>query len=378
MATKKSAEKSWDVVVIGGGVMGCGTAFELARHGVRTLVLERSVPGAEASSAAAGILGAQVESHGDGPLFELALHSRKLYPKWADSLAEETGIDVEFRPSGVLLVAYDAKAQATALRERSFQKKRGCSLEALRGTALKQAAPALGPDVHGALRFREDARIDPPKLLRALRIGAERRGVTFRSGVLAKRVVTSEGRAEGVLLDNGQTIHAGKVVVAAGSWSSLVEGVPMPAGGVVPARGQIVQLDLPVPVFEPVLFGPKCYLVPRDDGRVLIGSTLEFVGYRREVTAVAVRDLLDAAIRLVPTLAQATLGNTWSNFRPYTQDAAPFIGEAETRGLLLATGHYRNGILLAPATAALVTSLVLGKKPALKLEHWSPRRESPQ
>ena len=374
MARKKASEEAWDVVIIGGGIMGCGTAFELARKGVRTLVLERSVPGAEASSAAAGILGAQIESHADGALFELALHSRKLYPEWARALADATGIDVEYRRSGVLRVAYDDASQAKTLREHGFQKKRGCALEALRGAALKRAVPALGPEARAAVRFAEDARIDPPKLLRALRIAAERHGAQFRSGALVKRVVANDGRAEGVLLDNGDVVRARKVVVAAGSWSSLVEGVPLPQGGVIPARGQIVELNLPAPVFEPVLFGPKCYLVPRDDGRVLIGSTLEFVGYRREVTAVAVRDLLDAAIRLVPALAQATLGNTWSNFRPYTQDAAPFIGEAAVEGLLLATGHYRNGILLAPATASLIAALVLGKKPALKLDEWSPRR----
>lgn len=371
---KRKQSSSWDVVIVGGGIMGCGTAFELARQGVRTLVLERSVPGAEASSAAAGILGAQVESHADGPLFELALYSRGLYPEWAGALAAATGIDVEYRASGVMRVAFDGKAQAKAVREYAFQKKRGCALLSLSGAELRQSVPALSGDAHAALRFEDDARIDPPKLLKALRIAAERKGATFRSGALVKRVTVQNKRARGVLLDDGSEIEGGTVVVAAGSWSSLVDGVPLPEGGVVPARGQIVELLLPAPAFEPVLFGPKCYLVPRDDGRVLVGSTLEFVGYRREVTAVAVRDLLDAAISLVPSLAQATLGKTWSNFRPYTQDALPFIGEGDVRGLLLATGHYRNGILLAPATAAIVSALVLGKKPAIALEAWSPKR----
>ncbi|HET9930814.1 MAG TPA: FAD-dependent oxidoreductase, partial [Polyangiaceae bacterium] len=293
---------------------------------------------------------------------------------WARALSEATGIDVEFRRSGVLRVAFEDESQAKTLSEHGFQKKHGCKLEALRGAALKRAVPALGPDARAAVRFAEDGRIDPPKLLRALRIAAERHGAEFRSGALVKRVVTSEGRADGVLLDSGDVIKANKVVVAAGSWSSLVDGVALPEGGVIPARGQIVELNLSAPVFEPVLFGPKCYLVPRDDGRVLVGSTLEFVGYRREVTAIAVRDLLDAAIQLVPALARATLGSTWSNFRPYTKDGAPFIGEAAIEGILFATGHYRNGILLAPATASLVAALVLGKKPALKLDAWSPRR----
>jgi glycine oxidase len=150
----------------------------------------------------------------------------------------------------------------------------------------------------------------------------------------------------------------------------------LPEGGVIPARGQIVELLLPTPAFKPVLFGPKCYLVPRDDGRVLVGSTLEFVGYRKEVTATAVRNLLDAALQLVPALGEATLNGAWSSFRPYTKDALPWIGEAATKGLLLATGHYRNGILLAPVTAEIITALVLGKPSPLALDALSPLRRA--
>jgi glycine oxidase len=359
---------------VGGGVMGCGAAFELSERGVRVLVLERSVPGAEASSAAAGILGAQVESHADGPLFELALKSRALYPAWARALAAETGIDVELRPSGVLRVAFDATSQARSVREYAFQRKHGCRLERLDERALRQAVPALSDAAKAAVHFPDDARIDPAKLLRALRIAAERRGVTFRSGTLVKRVSVEKNRVLGVLLDDGTLVRSDNVVVAAGSWSSLLDGVPMPSGGVIPARGQIVELSLPVPAFQSVLFGPKCYLVPRDDGRVLVGSTLEFVGYRREVTAIAVRDLLAAAIHLVPSLSEASLGKAWSSFRPYTKDERPIIGQAEISGLLLATGHYRNGILLAPITSAIVAALVLGQEPPLALDAWSPHR----
>ncbi|MGC4090938.1 MAG: glycine oxidase ThiO [Polyangiaceae bacterium] len=373
---KQRADQAWDVVVIGAGIMGTGTAFELTRHGLRVLVLERSVPGAEASSAAAGILGAQVEAHADGPSFELSLFSRSLYPSWATALAATTGIDVELRGSGVMRVAFDAKSAARTRREHAFQRRHGCRVEALKQPELAQAVPALSPEAQAALAFPDDARIDPPKLLRALRIAAERQGAQFRSGTLVRRVESDGKRVRGVLLDDGTLVRGGHVVVAAGSWSSLVEGVPLPKGGVVPARGQIVELTLPTPAFEPVLFGPGCYLVPRDDGRVLIGSTLEFVGYQRDVTAQAVRDLLDAALRLVPCLAQASLGRSWSNFRPYTQDMQPIIGEAHLRGLLLATGHYRNGILLAPATAALIKALVLGEKPPLALDPWSPKRRA--
>jgi glycine oxidase len=363
----RTRERAWDVVIVGGGIMGCGTAWELARRGARVVVLERSVPGAEASSAAAGILGAQAEAHAEGPLFELSLRSLALYPNWAKALFDSTGIDVELRPSGVLRVSLQANAARKAAREVAFQKKRGCRVELLDAKRLRAELPLISAEAQGAVAFPDDARIDPPRLLRALRIAAERASVEFRSGAWARRVAVEQKRARGVALDDGSVVRGGHVVVAAGSWSSLIEGMQLPEGGVIPARGQIVEL-------MPVVFGPNCYLVPRDDGRVLIGSTLEFVGYRKEVTAAAVRNLLDAALRLVPALADATLNGAWSSFRPYTKDALPWIGEAATKGLLLATGHYRNGILLAPVTAEIITALVLGEPSPLALEALSPQR----
>jgi len=369
----RAAEPSVDVAVIGGGVIGCACAWELARAGARVLVLERSVPGAEASSAAAGILGAQVEGHAPGPLFELSLRSRALYPRWARALATETGIDVEFRRSGVLRVAPTAPSLRALAEQHAFQRRAACRVEVLSRREVARRVPALAANA-GAVAFADDARVDPPKLLRALHIAAERRGVRFRSGTYVRRVLVEEGRTRGVLLDDGTRVSAEHVVVAAGSWSSLVEGVPLPAGGVLPARGQIVELTLPAPLTSWVVFGPGCYLVPRDDGRTLVGSTLEFVGYRREVTAGAVRDLLGAAIALMPELASATLSGTWSSFRPYVKDGLPALGAAGVPGLWLATGHYRNGILLAPVTAAIVRALVLGRRPPLELAAFSPRR----
>ncbi len=367
-------ERTWDAVIVGGGIMGLGAAFELARERARVLVLERSVPGAEASSAAAGILGAQVEAHQDGPTFELALRSRARYAAWARALHEASGIDIELRPSGVVRVAFDAADARKTAREHGFQRRHGCRLESLDHDALRELLPSVTLEAKAGLHFPDDARVDPPKLLGALRIAAERSGASFESGALVKRIVSKGHRVEGVLLDNGSLVRGRNVVVAAGSWSSLVEGVPLPEGGVIPARGQIVELLLPVPLFQQVVFGPKCYLVPRDDGRVLIGSTLEFVGYRREVTASAVRNLLDAAIHLVPKLGDATLGRSWSNFRPYTKDTLPLIGCAGAEGLLLATGHYRNGILLAPVTAEIIAALVFGRAPPLEIGAFSPLR----
>ncbi|HEY3497936.1 MAG TPA: glycine oxidase ThiO [Polyangiaceae bacterium] len=359
------------VVVVGGGVMGSACAWELAQRGFSVVVLERSVPGAEASSAAAGILGAQVEAHAEGPLARLNGASRRLYPGWVRALGRATGMDVEYRECGVLEVRFGTARVRALLRERAFQKPPPRRLDA---RALHRREPSLSEKLGGGVLFAGDARVDPRLLFRALHVAAARAGVSFRSGAYVRRVVETRGRASGVLLDDGSVVRGDHVLVAAGSWTSLVEGTGLSPSAVVPARGQILELTCPEPLLGSVVFGPGAYLVPRDDGRVLVGSTLEFVGYRREVTAGAARDLLAAAIRIVPGLAGAALTGSWSNFRPYTEDELPLIGPTALPGLWLASGHYRNGILLAPITAAIVGALVRGARPPLPLAAFSPAR----
>lgn len=356
-----------DVVVIGGGVMGCASAWLLAKEGLRVRVLERSVPGAEASSAAAGILGAQTEDHEAGPMQALALASRARWGNWAEQLRAETGIDVEYREHGVLQVARDPAVLEQLAARAARQKSEGLEVEELDAKALRELEPALASDLLGGLRFGNDARLNPVRLLEALHIAAAKAGATFTTGTYVTHVERSENRARAVVLDDGSRIEAKHVVVAAGSWSSLIDGIPVDRGTIRPARGQIVELSMREPVLRHVVFGPGCYLVPRDDGRILVGSTLELVGYRREVTAKAVRDLLDAALRLAPCLEAAVLGRTWSSFRPYTTTGRPLLGPTPIEGLVLATGHFRNGILLAPITAEIVRATILGEKPPIGL-----------
>jgi len=363
-----------DVLIIGGGIMGTSAAWELARHGVRCLVLERSVPGAEASSAAAGILGAQAEAHAPGPMTELCLASRARYAKFAAALGKETRIDVGYRESGVLRVGFERSAVRKLSLEVAWHRKRRLAVETLATRALAKLEPALSPELAGGVRFAGDARVEPKALLRALHIAALDHGVRFQSGAFVRRVALADGRAVGVVLDDGSELRAAHVLVAAGSWTSLIDGLGISPGRVIPARGQIVELELPRPPLAHVVFGPGAYLVPRDDGRILIGSTLEFVGYEREVTAGAVRDLLQHAIALVPALARAALRGTWSNFRPYTKDELPLLGRTQIPGLLLSTGHYRNGILLAPISAEIVRAAVLGQRAPVALEAFRPDR----
>ncbi len=378
MAEKKrrGGRAQSDVLIVGGGIMGCASAWELARHGLKVTVLERSVPGAEASSAAAGIIGAQAEAHAAGPMATLSLLSRARYPRWQKALHAATGIDVGFRESGLLRVGFDRKTVERLAAETSWQRKQKLGVERLGARQVRALEPSLGPRVVGGVNFPGDGRVDPRLLLRALHIAAQGAGVEFRTGAYVRSVLERAGRARGVVLEDGSEVRADQVVVAAGSWTTLVEGLELRAGAVRPARGQIVELVAPRPLVSRVVFGPRCYIVPRDDGRMLVGSTLEFVGYRRQVTARAVRDLLDAALELVPELGDASPGNSWSNFRPYTDDELPLIGASGIAGLTLATGHYRTGILLAPITAEIVSALVRSKRPPMPLDAFDPRRAS--
>lgn len=371
---RKNTKES--VVIVGGGVMGCAAAYELAQRGVAVTVLERSVPGAEASSAAAGILGAQVEAHHPGPLTELGIESLKLYPGLIKDIERDSGISVGYRRSGVLKVAYDKSDVTKLSRSLAWQTRAKLPLVTLSRQELSKREPALSPELGGGVWFERDATLDPRSLLSALRVSAEKAGAVFRSGSFVKRIAEEDGRAVGVELDDGNVVTGTHVVLAAGSWTSLVARSESEAPRVVPARGQIVELKTSVPVLSAIVFGPDCYVVPRADGRVLIGSTLEFVGFRREVTAGAVAKLLGAAIRLVPALADAELSSSWSSFRPYTSDELPLLGPSATPGLILMSGHYRNGILLAPISAKIVAGCVLGQKPPIDLAPFSPDRRA--
>jgi glycine oxidase len=366
-----------DVAIVGGGVMGCAVALRLAQRGIAVTVIERGIPGAEASSAAAGMLAPQMEADGPGPMLELGLRSRALYPSLAAELQAATGIDIGYVKSGVLAVALtEAEDRALAARQ-IWQIARGMRVEALTGAAARAREPELGQEARAALLFVDDAQVNPRALARAFSQAAAAAGARFLEGRYVRGVRIEAGAVTGVDLD-GDSLAAGTVVVAAGSWSGLVEGSGVPPSVVRPARGQLVAIETRPPLFHHVLsVHGRGYLVPRRDGTVVAGSTVEMVGFRKEVTVGGLAEILGLARTLVPALADAPVVGSWSNFRPYTQDHLPVLGSTPVKGLILATGHYRNGILLCPVTAQAIADLVATGNAGIDLRPFSVERFAP-
>jgi glycine oxidase len=310
------------------------------------------------------MLAAQIESRDDAELARF-VHAREAYATWAVALRDATGIDIAHRRSGVLSIARDEAALARLRGDVEQQRAKGLRAELLEGAQVRGVEPELCEGLAGAAFYPDEAQVDPPQLLRALVVGAARAGVVVRAGTTVSTLVTEGGRCVGVALDEREILRADAVVLAAGSWSSLVPGVPAELPRVRPVRGQLVLLEERPPRLARIVFEGHSYVVPRGDGRVICGSTMEDVGHRREVTAGGVRTILGAALALAPRLAEAELVRSWCNFRP-SVDAGkgmPLIGASALPGLFLATGHHRNGILLAKVTADAVADAILGAAP---------------
>jgi glycine oxidase len=349
------------IVIVGGGVMGCATALELARRGVKdVVVLERAIPGAEASSAAAGILAAQVESRDEEELARFVT-AREAYVTWAVALREATGIDIAHRRSGVLTLARTGSALERLREVVDAQRAQGLRAEIVDPAGARAIEREICDGLAGAAYYPDEAQVDPPQLLRALVVATARAGVVIRGGTTVSTLVTEGGRCVGVALDEREITRADAVGLAAGSWSSLVPGIPTDLPKVRPVRGQLVLLEERPPRLGTILFEGHSYVVPRGDGRVICGSTMEDVGHRREVTAAGVHSILGAALAVAPRLAEAEVVRSWCNFRPSvaTLKGAPLVGVSSLPGLFLATGHHRNGILLAKVTADAVADAIL-------------------
>ena len=368
---------SADVVIIGGGAIGCAIARELALRGKKVIVLERDAPGRHASWAAAGMLSPLGEAGGGGPFLELSDESLKRYPAFAAALREETGINVEYRTTGKLHVSLgdeDDRLRAFAA-DASSQR---FELSLVSADVARDMEPSLSQHVTSALFIRRDHRVNNRLLLQALVAAAIAAGATFRGARTVESITTRDNAVTGVRITSGEEIMAPAVVLAAGAWSAHIEGLPR-ALPVRPMKGQMFAVDARAPSGEPalrhVIYSAQCYVIPRDDGRLLVGATVEDVGFQKGPTPRGISSLADAATAVVPMIADLPMVETWASFRPATPDGLPILGpDPDLQGLIYATGHFRNGILLTPLTGECIADLITTGSETLDLTPFSVRR----
>ena len=364
---------STDVVIVGGGAIGLACAWRAAQRGLRVRVLERDRVGAGASGVAAGMLAPVGEATwGEDAFLELALRSHALWPGFAEELAAASGREVGFLGIGSLHVAFD-RDEAEELRRRfELMGSLGLDAEWLRPSACRELEPGLAPAVSGGVSAPHEAALDPRELVAALRVAAERAGAEILEGVEVGELVREGGAVRGVRTADGAEHEANAVVLAAGAWSGLLD----PRPPVRPVKGQILTLrgDATEPLCERIVVSERVYIVPRGDGRVVVGATVEELGFDVRVTAGGVHELLREAYRALPDVGELELVETIAGLRPGTPDNAPLIGSGGEEGLLLATGHFRNGILLAPASAAAIADLLAGTDPPGELAAADPAR----
>ncbi len=361
---------SRDVIVIGGGPVGAACARELAASGRSVLVLERGGRIGQAWQAAGGMLAPQIEADASDPLLTLGLAGRDHYQPLAAALLETTGIDLGLWQEGIARIAGN-EAEAAGLGSKvAWQQRHGYACEWLEPDEVRRLWPWLGP-VAGALWAPKDGALDPERLVLALLADAQRLGATVL-GDRALRIEQVGDRVTGVTGEAGR-YSAEHVLVTAGAWSGLLEGLPRPLP-VEPVRGQMAALPWPRDVPRTIIYHKDCYVLARG-GEAIIGSTMESVGFRPEVTPAGLAQIFAATLLLYPSLIRAKVRRTWAGLRPMTPDGLPIIGsEPGLSGLWYATGHGRNGILLAGITGELIRQLMDGKEPAVGLQAFAADR----
>ncbi len=352
--------QSFDVVVLGGGVIGLAVARELRRAGVaRLAVVDRGILGSGASSAAAGMLAPDAETDELDGFYKFCRESLEMYPRFAEELLDETGVDIELDRSGTLYAAFTA-ADSDEVRHRlETHARNGLNVVYLTAEETRKAEPFISPDVRESIFFPDDWQVESRKVLAALRRFAELNSIHVFENTEVLRLVSEGGRVTGVETTSGR-IAAGTTVLATGAWASLIkiDDTPMPFM-VEPIRGQIISYKTAKRLFERVIYSPRGYLVPRADGRILIGATSEDAGFDASVTDAGTAYLKDVGFEIVPSLSGLEISDAWAGLRPLASGGHPIIGLLpETKGIVVAAGHYRNGILLSPLTGRIVADLI--------------------
>ena len=353
--------ETWDVIVIGGGIIGLSLAIELRKRGTTVLVVERGEPGREASSAAGGML-VDSDAETNAALQPLAVASARMYPEFVHELQVESGINVDLRDQGAIVFPSPEQAHERA----------GLVLNTLLPASLAELEPALADPHRPALLSRGTQRRSASSYHRRLET-AKRRGVDVSSGEEVTGLNFSQPNAWTVLTKK-TSYSAAKVVNCAGAWSGQIGPHKFPTR---PVKGQMLCLISPYrDLLRHVIRAPEVYLIPRSDGRILVGATVEEAGFDKRTYAPTIQRLRRAAIALIPELRNAKILEDWAGLRPGTPDALPILGETSTRGYFVATGHFRDGILLAPITSQQMTQVIEGKEPDYDLAPFSPARFS--
>ena len=366
----------YDAIFVGGGVIGLACAWRAAEHGARVCVLERDHPAAGATGVAAGMLAPVGEaSWGEERNLGLNRESLRRWPEFAEQLEQESGLETGFAQCGALHVALD-RDEAEELRRRyELHRSLGLDSEWLSGRECRRLEPGLATAVRGGAHVPGEATVDPRKVVAALLAALERRGVDLHSGA---EVVGAEWRAGRWRVETaaGGSLGSASLVITAGCWSGEARWLPDAAPPVRPVKGEILTLrgSVDEPVCERMVAGERVYMVPRADGRLIVGATVEERGFDTTVTAGGVHELLREAYRVIPEIAELELVEATAGLRPGSPDNAPLIGFGNAEGLLVATGHFRNGVLQAPATADSIAALLAGEPAPVDLEPFSPRR----
>ncbi|MHB8692470.1 MAG: glycine oxidase ThiO [Solirubrobacteraceae bacterium] len=357
-----------DALIVGGGVIGLAVGWRAARSGMRVTIVERGAPGAGTSRVAAGMIAPISEAEpAQRPLLELTQYSAAAFPRFVEELQAQAGRDAGYLRCGTLMVARDADEAAVLRREHAMRTELGLPVRALTPSEARALEPALAPTMRGALEFDGDRAIDPLALTAALSTAFANAGGELIAAEVAA-IEHADGAITGVEVKAGRVIDATQVVIAAGPWSPAIEGLPEHARVPLrPVKGQILSLRDPAGpgLFTRVLRMQPGYLVPRGDGRYALGASVEERGFDTAVTAGPVFELLRDAIELVPGLSELQIEELSAGIRPTTPDNMPAIGPGSLDGLYWATGHYRHGILLAPATAELVLAALCGEPPPI-------------
>jgi glycine oxidase len=373
-------KRSFDAIFVGGGAIGLSCAWRAAQRGARVAVLERDAPPAGATRVAAGMLAPVGElAFGEPDLLEMTLASAQLYPRFVTELEAAGGLSSGYAQLGALHVALDRDEAAELRRVHDLQRSLGLAAEWLAPRGCRELEPGLTPSFNGGVHAPDEAAVDPLALTAALLAALAAAGAELRTGAEVVAGVFAGERLAGVRTAAGEELRAGAVVLANGAWSGQAEWLPERARPPVrPVKGQILELrarDGATPC-ERIVASERVYLVPRDDGRLIVGATVEEQGFDTAVTAGGVHELLREAYRLLPDVAEMELVDSRAGLRPGTPDNLPLIGSGAIDGLILATGHYRNGILLAPLTADAVAAALAGEPPPEAAAAAEPLRVS--